>query len=250
VPVYFIHQADIRGGKIEIGPPLFHHLVHVLRYQKGDGVTLVDEARKKYGGRITSVSSCSLVLDLLWEKKQETTQPNLHLGIALIKGNRIDWVIEKATELGIARISPLYTKRVVVKPRADRSDHQQKRWREIAKEAAQQSERWEIPVIDLPVSLDLFLEQTQAYDLKLICWEAEAASSSMPRMLGNIDGLALKNGAILIGPEGGWTLEEVDRAREYGYCSISLGDRPLRADTAAISALSILQNKLSNVPQG
>jgi 16S rRNA (uracil1498-N3)-methyltransferase len=240
VPFYFIRQGDVTDGAVKIGDPLAHHLLRVLRYHPGDSLTLIDETRKKYQARIMTIGSRSLSLQVLSEEQQIIRPPQMRLGMALRKGKRMDWVIEKATELGVARISPLYTRRVVVKSEAHRGDHQQRRWGEIAKEAAQQSERWDIPTIDLPVTFDFFLEQTQSSDLKLICWEAEASSVAMGQM-GQSDGHSLTNASILIGPEGGWDTEEVDIARRQGYRSISLGDRPLRADTAAITALAILQ---------
>ena len=241
MPIYFIRKEDVIDGAVKIGDPLAHHLLRVLRHHPGDSLTLVDETRKKYGAKITATSSHALSVQVLSEEQQTTMPLQIRLGIALTKGNRIDWVIEKATELGVARISPLYTRRVVVKPKDHRGDHQQKRWEGIAKEAAQQSERWDIPTIDLPVTFDLFLEQTPSSDLKLICWEAEASSVTIGQLLGQSKDHSLTNASILIGPEGGWDPEEVDIARRQGYRSISLGDRPLRADTAAITALAILQ---------
>ncbi len=248
MPVFFIQQSNVSQGVIQIGPPLFHHLIHVLRHRLGDRVTLIDEAGKKYGTRIAAIFSKSVSLNILSEETQQgPSKPLLWLGIALTKGNRIDWVIEKAVELGVMRISPLITRRVVVKPRDGRTDHQQKRWGEIAKEAAQQSERWEIPKIDPPMILDTFLEQTQSSDFKFIFWEKESPNASLYKQLERVQGegqthrSAPTGVALLIGPEGGWEKEEVTRAGEMGYISVSLGDRPLRADTAAITALSILQ---------
>ena len=250
MPFYFIRQQNVTDRIVEIGLPLSHHLIRVLRHQNGDAVTLIDETGKKYEAKIIAISSHSLSLHVLSEERQTIAQPQIHVGIALTKGDRIDWVIEKATELGVARISPIYTRRVVIKPKDHRAGHQlagagpQKRWGEIAKEAAQQSERWDIPKIDLPVMFDLFLEQTQSVDLKLICWEGEAPSVTIGKELGHSDGSSIANCALLIGPEGGWELEEVDIAKKRGYRSISLGDRPLRADTAAITAIAILQYEL------
>jgi 16S rRNA (uracil1498-N3)-methyltransferase len=247
MPLFFIQQSDVSEGAVHVGRPLLHHLTHVLRYRSGDLVTLVDETGKKYSTRIATVSLQSVSLDILSEETQQgPPKPLLWLGVALTKGTRIDWVIEKAVELGVMRISPLITRRVVVKPRDSRTDHQHKRWGEIAKEAAQQSERWEIPRMDPPMTLDAFLEQTQSSDFKFIFWEKESSEASLHKQFGPVQGEGQTRSAptgvsLLIGPEGGWEQEEVDRAGEMGYISVSLGDRPLRADTAAITALSIIQ---------
>lgn len=247
MPFYFICQNDISGRMIRIGLPLAHHLIHVLRYQSGDSVVLIDEQQKKYNARIIAAVSGCLELEIVSEEKRRVKgEPLFHLGIALIKGDRTDWVVEKATELGVCRISPLMTRRVVVKPDGHRLDHRKKRWEAIAKEAAQQSERWEIPEIDPPVSLESFLKETASADIKLIFWEKEGATGSLREQVPVLSSFGRTNRpaptiVLLIGPEGGWEEEEVAWAKKFGYLSVSLGDRPLRADTAAVTALALLR---------
>ncbi|MBI3598246.1 MAG: RNA methyltransferase, partial [Nitrospirae bacterium] len=138
--------------------------------------------------------------------------------------------------------SPLMTKRVVAKLQGNRL----KRWHEIAKEAAQQSERLEIPKIDNPAPLDSFLEETRLTDMKFIFWEKAPPVPISPQIQASL--LQFPNNvSLLIGPEGGWEKEEVDRAIEKGYIAVSLGERPIRAETAALAALAILQYEIGNV---
>ncbi len=245
MPVYFINNDDIVGETIRIGPPLSHHLIRVLRYQKGDILTLADaDFPQRYRAKITTVSSTNLRLEILQHEWGPAPRgPLLRMGMALIKGDGMDWAIQKATELGASRISPLITRYVVAKPRADRVEHQQRRWREIAKEAAQQCERWAIPQVDPPQPLEAFLPETA--DFQLIFWEKAPVTPLSPPIQSALN-RSPKTGTLLIGPEGGWAEEEVDRAKQCGYLPVSLGERLLRADTAALTALSIVQYEIQN----
>ena len=138
MPFYFIQKSDLTGGAVHIGMPLAHHLIDVLRYQKGDSLTLVDQDRNKYVARIRSITSRSIEGEVLSKDTPPQQQkPILHLGIAILKGDKMDWAIQKATELGVERISPLMTRRVVAKVHNNKIAHQQKRWFEIAKEGSQ-----------------------------------------------------------------------------------------------------------------
>ena len=240
MPFYFIQKEDVFNGRVSIGLPLSHHLIQVLRYQKGDSLTLVDEERHKYTARILSVSSNNIESEVLSKiEPSPQKKPLLHLGIALLKGDKMDWAIQKAAELGVDRISPLITRRVVAKLPASR----QKRWFEIAKEAAQQSERLEIPTINTPLSLESFLEETQSAHMKYIFWEKAPHLHISTQIHASLV-KSPEKGAVLIGPEGGFEKEEVDQAIEKGYIAVSLGERPVRAETAALAALTILQYEI------
>jgi len=240
MPFYFIQKKDLTENTVQIGLPLAHHLISVLRYQKGDCLTLIDEHRNRHTVLIASLASNAVVCEVLSEVKPPPKKtPLLRLGVALLKGDKIDWAIQKATELGVDRISPLITQRVVLKIHNDKIARQNKRWFEIAKESAQQSERLEIPKIDTPMPLNSFLEETQSTDMKFIFWEHAPPDPIRPTIHAAL-AHAPNSGAILIGPEGGWEKEEVDQAREKGYIAVSLGERPVRAETAALAALTII----------
>ncbi|MEK7285867.1 MAG: 16S rRNA (uracil(1498)-N(3))-methyltransferase [Nitrospirota bacterium] len=245
MPFYFINNENRSGDTITIPLPLSHHLLHVLRYQTGDSLTLVDEERNGY--KVKIIGRIGEGLETKIESKLESrlqSTPRIHLGIALLKGDRTDWAIQKGTELGADCISVLMTRHVVVKIQNDKIARQQKRWFEIAKEAAQQSERFEIPQIDPPMKFSSFLEQTQAANFKLFFWEKEPSFSSLRTAIQSKKTATAATLAILIGPEGGWAKEEVDQAIEKGYISVSLGRRLLRAETATLAALSILQYEI------
>ncbi len=244
MPFYFIQSNDLTDKTVRIGLPLAHHL-QVLRYQKGDSLTLIDEHRHQYAARILSLSSNTIESEVLSETQAPPhKKPLLHLGMAIIKGDKMDWAIQKASELGVDRITPILTRRVVVKIHKDKLAHQQKRWLEIAKESAQQSERLDIPQIDMPMPLDSFLAETQSADMKFIFWEHAPPDPITPTIHAALAQLP-NTCAMIIGPEGGLEKEEVDRACEKGYIAVSLGERPVRAETAALAALTILQYEIN-----
>jgi 16S rRNA (uracil1498-N3)-methyltransferase len=163
------------------------------------------------------------------------------LGQALIKGDKMDWVIQKATELGVAIIVPIHSTHSVIKPNPERLEHQRSRWERIARDAAQQSERWTIPTIADPVDLSQICRQYASAPLKGILAERSSGSSlaTMPLPQDHQHPIVL-----LVGPEGGWAAAEQHLAEQHGFLPLTLGPRILRAETAAIAALSILQSRL------
>jgi 16S rRNA (uracil1498-N3)-methyltransferase len=166
------------------------------------------------------------------------------LGQALIKGDKMDWVIQKATELGVATIAPIHSTHSVIKPNQERLGHQRSRWERIARDAAQQSERWTIPTIADPVDLAEICRQYASEPLKGMLVERSSGPSlaTMPLPPDRQHPIVL-----LVGPEGGWTPDEQHLAQEQGFLPLTLGPRILRAETAAIAALSILQARLDEI---
>ena len=244
MPVYFISSAQIDQKKIEIDRHLAHHLQNVLRVKVGETLLLVDEQPKRYQAKVIESSPGRLLLTIEGEESSIGNRSMVRLGIGMLKGEKMDWLLQKATELGVAVISPLITARVVVKPKSDRLSHQNDRWIKIITEAAQQSGRWEIPQLDPPAVLETFLGGTNP-GFKFIFYEGAPAGPLQKKMKEVIDTLpSLFQGTLLIGPEGGWEKSEVDQAIEKGYSVLSLGERTLRAETAALAALSIMQYEI------
>jgi len=249
MPVYFIHSKQIDHGKIAVEGRLAHHLRDVLRSQEGETLLLVDEQPRRYTARLSKSRPSELIFDVVKEENPPPFPlPTLHLGIGLLKGEKLEWVLQKATELGVARITPLLTERVVVRPKADRLSHQQERWMKIITEAAQQSGRWTIPTLDLPTELLAFIARTAGDGLKLVFWEG-APSQSPRRPIAEALASEPREGVLLIGPEGGLEKAEVDAACAMGYQALSLGPRILRAETAALAALSIVQYEIEGRSQ-
>jgi 16S rRNA (uracil1498-N3)-methyltransferase len=239
MPTFFVASAAIVPPLVRITGPLLHHLRQSLRLQRGEILSVTDDRGRRYRTEITEITGQALVAHILdWTSPPAQTGPSLILGQALLKGEKMDWVVQKATELGADRIAPVVARHTVVKPRAERVDHQIARWQRIALEAAQQSERWAVPLIDEPAPLHELAVRYKAAATKLMLAERSSGVSltSIKPALGASDTVLL-----VIGPEGGWNEEEVHLAQEQGFQTITLGPRILRAETAAIAAISILQ---------
>jgi 16S rRNA (uracil1498-N3)-methyltransferase len=245
MPTFFVGSEAVASPTIRITGPLLRHLKDSLRLQPKDTLTVTDDQGRRYHTEVVTVTD-----RLIESRIVETvaaparTGPSLVLAQALLKGEKMDWVVQKATELGVDGIIPIQTKNAVVKIHPDRVEHQRERWQRIALEAAQQSERWSVPTIDEPATLPQLFARHAACTSKHILAERSTGTSlnAIPLPVGTDQSLIL-----LIGPEGGWDQEELRLAREQGYGAITLGARILRAETAAVAAISILQARLGEL---
>jgi len=154
------------------------------------------------------------------------------------------WAIQKATELGVSRLVPLITNRTVVRPRSGRTDHQTGRWQSIALEAAQQSMRWDVPIVEAPKAFDSWLAETDRNAYRMLLWEQPKGTRLRDRLRGRCKPDAV---VVTIGPEGGFDAEEVERAERQGFDVVSLGDRILRSESAVLAALAIVQYEWGDV---
>ena len=243
MPTFFVASEAIAPPAVRITGPLLHHLRESLRLQPGEILSVIDDRGVRYRTEIIEVSSRALIGRIL---EQRTAPPksgtSIVLAQALLKGEKMDWVIQKTTELGIDRIVPVLAGYSVVRPRVDRIEHQRARWQRIALEAAQQSERWSIPVIDEPRTMGQLLSSSATAMSKILLAERSSGAS--------LSGLPLPGSGdlwLLIGPEGGWKEEEVHQALAEGFTAVTLGPRILRAETAAIAAVSVLQFRLGGL---
>jgi len=246
MPVYFIRSDQIHHDRVDVGTELNHHLRNVLRVKRGETITLVDERPRKYLARILNPHSEPITLQI----EAETFPPKLDLTsvrlcVGLLKREKMDWIVQKATELGVSRITPLITERTIIRPQAKRTIHQVQRWVKIATEAAQQSCRWNVPSVDVPMDVNLFLGGGQLPGFQFIFSEHLPATACREKIQNKTAG-AIDQGSLLIGPEGGWTLSEIGAAERAGFIPLSLGERILRTETAALAALTIIQYELSN----
>lgn len=243
MPTFFVASEAIVPPTVRITGPLLQHLRASLRLQPGELLTVTDERGRRYRAEIAEVSIGTLIGRILdTTSAPPKTSPSIVLAQSLLKGEKMDWVIQKATELGVARIAPVLASHSVVRPQADRIEHQLARWQRIALEAAQQSERWSVPVIDEPATVPHLLSTSKTAALKILLAERSNGAS--------LSNLPLHNDGdvwLLIGPEGGWEEAEFRHMREQGFVGVTLGPRILRAETAAIAALTILQSRLGEL---
>jgi 16S rRNA (uracil1498-N3)-methyltransferase len=206
------------------------HLARVLRAQPGQVFDVVANGFLRRA-EIISADEREVVFTLHEELETESALP-VHLVMAVFKFDHMEWGIEKATELGVARITPVIARRTE-KHLAQAATKRVERWRRIVREAAQQSRRSDVPLVDEPVALKVALGMVSA-EKKLLLAETEQENSLKAALKGEVASVALA-----IGPEGGWTAEEMTLFAENGWRSVTLGPRILRAETAAIAGLAV-----------
>ncbi len=245
MPVFFITADQIHEQTITIAGPLLEHLRASLRVRTGERIWVGDEHRQRTLMEVTHIDRRTLRGTVIERRTgPDPTTPRLLIGQAILKGERMDWAIQKATELGVASIIPLVSEQTVVRPKQGRVGPQQERWQRIAIEAAQQSERWDAPTIGAPrTAMEFFATPVQA-ELKLILSERGTGQSLSAVTLPSSPTQTI---TLAIGPEGGWRDEELAQADANGFLPVTLGARILRAETAALSAVSILQSRLGEL---
>ena len=240
---FFVPLGNIRGGIAWLSSDQVHHLRDVLRLRPGDEVEIFDGNDAGYLGRVETAGSEWIVGSL--RKLETTTESTLRiiLALALTKSDRFDWTLQKSTELGVQEIVPLEARFSSVRLTEARLPARMERWRRIVQEASKQCRRVSVPLIhpvcpandfltgaDFPEHSRLFFDEKSPE-----CWGRDIPGS---------DRLVL-----CIGPEGGWDSAEVEAAGRSGYRILNLGPRILRAETAAVTALAILQFEWGDLGQ-
>lgn len=245
MPLFFIHSNQIKAGQLHLTGPIVQHIALALRHQVGDKILFVDEHKTGYVVQLLEVFPDKVRGIVLEEKKQVRGTPlNLTLGQAILKAKKMDWILQKATELGVSRIVPVVTERIVAALRTERIETKHTRWETILKEAAQQSGRWDIPKLDSPTDFACIVQQGPNFDLALVLWEGETRKGLKQVMGSNPKA---QNILVLIGPEGGFSEKEIQSAARYQIIPVSLGWRILRAETACLSVLTLLQYELGDL---
>ena len=210
------------------------HLARVLRAQPGQIFDVVANGFLRRA-TVVNVSERAVTFELGEELETEAALP-VHLLLAVIKFDHYEWGLEKLTELGAARMTPVIARRTE-KHLAQAAAKRVERWRRIALEAAKQSRRSDVPQVDDPMQLKQAIAQVNA-PVKLLLAETEEENSLKNEL--ESERVRESGGvALAIGPEGGWTAEEMSLFSESGWRHVTLGSRILRAETAAIAALSV-----------
>jgi 16S rRNA (uracil1498-N3)-methyltransferase len=237
MPRVYISPERIKGDQIVLQPREARYILTVLRLSPGDEVTVFDGAGNEYRTELTEDDERGIYLAIQEQARPERESPlRITLGQALLKGERMKFVIQKATELGVGRIFPLVTSRTIPLVEGERESLRIERWLRIAEEAAKQSGRTMVPGIEAIHELTEFL--TQSAGARIMLWEGEP--TPLREVLKKIDAPAEMT--LLIGPEGGFSEGEVLTAQAQGFLVAGLGQRVLRAETATLSILSIVQH--------
>ena len=237
--IYTEHKLG-KGVQLELEPGPSAHISRAMRMRTGDTLTLFNGSGGEYAATINAVGKKSVVVNIGDHRDTDTESPlAIHLGISISRGDRMDWVIQKATELGAHSISPLLSERTEVKLKSDRAEKKRLHWQQIAIAACEQCGRNRIPKVHPLQNLSGWLNTATA-DLKLVLHH---------RVLANTGGTGSPSRiALLIGPEGGLSEAEIGLAENTGYQSLRLGPRVMRTETAPLAAMAILQSLWGDMP--
>ncbi len=228
----FFIDAPLSLGQHELPEAQAHYIGRVLRHAAGDAVQLFDGSGQEYLGELIEVGKKAVRVELREQLAGQAESPlRIHLGQGLSRGERMDWAIQKATELGVSEITPIVSERCEVRLKDERADKRLAHWRQVAISACEQCGRSVLPVIHAPITLAEWQAHVQA-ELKLVLHPVAAPleSHARPHSL-----------AFLIGPEGGLSEAEVAQAKAAGFHAARLGPRVLRTETAPVVALAVAQ---------
>lgn len=232
----YTEQPLTTGEEVVLDSIASRHLSTVLRLKPGNPVTLFNGQGGEYQATLKQCTNKQVTacIDRFDDIDRESPLM-IHLGIGLSRGDRMDWVIQKATEAGVTALTPLYTEHTEVKLKGDRAEKKMRHWQQIAISACEQCYRTKLPTIHPPALLDSWLAQTGA-DKKLVLHHRSQQT------IGELKHQPTTNVALLIGPEGGLSAREIQGAEAADYSALTLGPRVLRTETAPIVAISILQS--------
>ena len=223
-----------------------HHALHVLRLRRGDAVTVLDGAGQEFRCEVADIARSQVRLGIVEKRSHPRPACRLTLLQALPKGKLIEPIIQKATELGAARLVPLLSERVVVQLEPDDAARKAGKWQSVAIEAIKQCGSAWLPKVETPLTPEQFLKRSEIFDLSLI--GSLQPDARHPRLY--LDAFRTEHRrnptslAVWVGPEGDFTPDEIQRVQAAGATPITLGPLVLRADTAAVYCLSVLNYEL------
>lgn len=243
---FFILKENIHGDNCIIEGEDVKHIYKVLRLESGDKININDGEGTEYLGEVQDVNKKEVKVKLL-EKVELNNESNLkvHLYQGMPKSAKMDLIVQKCTELGISKITPIFTERVVV--RSELSEFKKvDRWNRIALEACKQSKRSLIPIINTPIEFEELLQDLKEYDLIIVPYE-NAQGQGIRYVVNEVRNKEIKDVAIIVGPEGGFEESEIQSFKDLGAYIVTLGPRILRTETAGFTALSLLMYELGDL---
>lgn len=227
-------ELPLREGTIvELPAAASHYISKVLRLGVNAELILFNGNSFEYSAKIKEVQKKSVLVEILNQLPAETESPlRTQLALGISKSERMDYAIQKSTELGVSEIIPLFTQTCEVKLSQERIQRRLNHWQQIAISASEQCGRVSVPRILTPLNLTAWLEDCDA-DIKFICDHRSEQGIRADQACNKV--------ALLIGPEGGFSPAELSQAQAAGFKAINMGPRVLRTETAPVAALSILQ---------
>ena len=242
-PRLFIDQLLTPCDQVVLEGNVAQHLGRVLRARPGDNIALFNGDGQEFAATVLTVSKGKVSVDVGEAATPQTESPvYTTLGLCLSKGDRFDWAIQKATELGVGAVTPLYSERVDFSIPPDRIEKRVAHWRQIVISACEQSGRVSIPAVSSPQPLEQWVQSVAAEQKWVLHCDDHGATRS------GASKEAPADAALLIGPEGGLTDQEITRACENSFGVLRLGPRVLRTETAPVVALSALSVYWGEMP--
>jgi 16S rRNA (uracil1498-N3)-methyltransferase len=241
---FFVPASSIDGEQVRLSAEQAHQVSHVLRLKPGDVIVVLDDSGVEYDVTLTSVGPRETVGQVT-DKHPASGEPTTQLTLfqSLLAREKFEWVLQKGTEVGVARFVPVLTERSIVRDKRI-EENKLNRWRHIVTEAAEQSHRGRIPKLDQTVAFDEAIRQSAGFDRCLIAVPFHKAALLRDALRSSKKDLSV---ALMIGPEGGFTQEEVAAACERGAVPICLGPRVLRTETAAVVAAALILYELGEM---
>jgi 16S rRNA (uracil1498-N3)-methyltransferase len=229
------------GQRVAVEGAAANHVARVLRLRAGDAITLFNGTGTEFAGSIAELRRDSVVVEVKEQRAAKRESPlSLTLAQGISRGERMDWILQKATELGGSRIVPLFTERSVVRLDARQAQKKLHHWRGIAIAACEQCGRNTVPEITSPLHIFEFVSSAASDQTRLLL--SPSGEKSIEEVSAAASGIT-----VLIGPEGGLTDTEQDVVLRSGFTPVRMGPRILRTETAAIAALTILQHRFGDL---
>ena len=236
---FFIEPSAIKDQVVSITGSEAHHIKTVLRLQPGDSLKLFDGTGYEYDGSIVSVSAKAVVVEIRERiKAANASGVRIVVAQAFLKEKKMDDLVRKLCELGVSHWIPFFSQRSVARPDAKRLAGRTERWNRIATEAVKQCRRIDTPVIDNVLSFEDVLIFSDSCDARIVFWENETRPLAA-ELIGKDK--PIETLLVMLGPEGGFTDQEIEQAQSHGFISAGLGPRILRAETATIAAVALAQ---------
>ncbi|MGN0108403.1 MAG: 16S rRNA (uracil(1498)-N(3))-methyltransferase [Hominilimicola sp.] len=246
MPKFFVTQDKITENKIIIDTEDVAHISRVLRLGIGDHVTVCDSQGTDYEAEIAEMEQKQIICNIT-EKHASQSEPNIKVTLfqGLPKASKMEYIIQKTTELGINEIVPIKLSRCVVK--IDNTKDEKKkldRWQKISEAAAKQSGRGIVPQISEIMTLDKVIERSKEFDLFFVPYECEEQKTLKEVLLSKPD---IKSVGFIIGPEGGFDPTETEKLHESGIDTVTLGKRILRTETAGEAVLAMTMYEIGDI---
>lgn len=239
---YFLSNSQFQDHTVTINGEDAHHIVRVMRMEEGSQVYCCNEEGKTAIAEITNFTNDGVVLHIVkWVEESKELPVQVSIASGLPKGDKLELIIQKATELGAHQFVPFNAARSIVKWDEKKGSKKVERWEKIAKEAAEQSHRSVVPAIMKPVSLEYLINESKNFDYKIVAYEEVAKAGEMSRFANVLTNIKPGQSILAVfGPEGGLTDKEVERLEDNGFVTCGLGPRILRTETAPLYVLSAI----------